>query len=91
MTEILQGNRMYLSCSAHPDTEHSLMLGMRRSNGYGRAPSGKEMQNWYDEHEKCPGGLDKFKLAHQHTPNWDCTPVSPETSIGAAVKLALVK
>lgn len=92
MSHGVEGNRLYLICQSHPDAEHSLMLGMRRNGGYARAPSQREIQACFDEHEKCPGGLDHFKSALQKPANWDAPEiVTPDSNIHAAVKLALVK
>jgi len=95
MTHGVEGNRIYLICSVcGPDTQHSMMLGLRRAGGYCRPPSGQQLQAWFDEHEKCGGVNDKFKLAMDKPANWDAPEmVSPTNHVGAHVKtaLALVK
>lgn len=86
-----EGNRLYLVCAAHPD-KSAIMLGKRLQTTYGRAPSAHELNAWFDEHEKCPGAPDCFKLAYGHPINHDVDPIAdPATSVKAAVKLALVK
>lgn len=91
MTDIA-GNRIYLVCTiCGADTQHSLMLGMRRGNGYFKAPDRRMLDAWYEEHAKCGDTLDHFKLAMQKPANWDRPlPISPDTNVDLAVKLALV-
>ena len=82
----VDGNRIYLMCMAHPDTEHSIMLGMRHSTGYFKAPQAKELNRWFDEHSKCVPGLDHFKLGLAKPADWDKV-----SAVDKHVKLALVK
>ncbi len=88
---MIEGNRLYLVCSAHPE-ESKVMLGKRLQGAYGRAPGAHELNAWFDEHEKCPGAPDCYKLAYANPQNYDVDPVvDPAKHVGAAVKLALVK
>ena len=87
-----EGNRLWLVCSAHPDTDNGLMLGQRRGAEYHRAPSAGHINDWFEKHADCATEPDHFKLAHSQTPNYDVDPViSPENHVGAAVRVALVK
>ena len=89
---MIEGNRIYLVCEAHPDAANGLMLGMRRSKDYGRCPQGLDVQKWFDKHAACcEGKPDHYRLAHEKPLNWDCQPIDATTNIPLAVKLQLVK
>lgn len=81
------GNRMYLVCSAHPDTDDALMLGKRLEGGYSRVPSATDFRAWFDRHAEC--GVDQYQLAYGKPPAWD--QVRGEGLVTQAVKLELVK
>ena len=86
-----EGNRLYLVCASHPE-DSKLMLGKRMQSAYGRPPSAHEINAWFDEHAKCPGAPDCFKLAYAQPRNHDVdAPADLATNLQAAVKLALVK
>ena len=88
---MIDGNRLYLVCSAHPE-DSKVMLGKRLQGAYGRAPGAHELNTWFDEHENCLGAPDCFKLAYAQPQNHDLDPpADPATSIKAAVKLSLVQ
>ena len=93
MTHGVEGNRLYIICTVcGSDTQHSQMLGMRRGSGYFKAPGRREMEEWFEEHAKCGGTLDHFKLALSKPENWDAAEViDPGTNTALAVKLALIE
>jgi hypothetical protein len=90
MTDILNFNRIWLVCEAHPDTDNGLMLGQRRASGYNSAPKQIDIDNWFLVHKDCCGYPDHFKLAHSKPTNWD-TALSADTQpLKKGVKLAMV-
>lgn len=92
MIDAPKGNRIWLVCTAHTDTDNGIMLGERRLTSYFKAPTHKEMEDWFDRHAACDPNPDHYRLAHDKTPNWD-VPVTtePDSNVGLAVKLALLK
>lgn len=85
------GNRLFLVCPAHPDTDDALMLGKRLNGPYTRAPSAAELNKWFEVHAECEGGPDKYRLAYFKVPNWDQVINGVLPPVTEAVKLALVK
>lgn len=85
------GNRLYLVCPAHPETDDALMLGKRLNAEFHRAPSSTEANDWFERHANCEGGPDKFRLAYARIPNWDQVINGVLPPVTEAVKLALVK
>lgn len=86
-------NRIFIICSiCGADTHHSLMLGKRRSGAYGRQPSQRELEEWFDQHAQCGGTRDHFKLALAKPADWDMAEtITADSNVKAAVKRALVQ
>jgi hypothetical protein len=92
MTEAAQGgNRIWLVCSAHPDTASGIMIGQRRLAEYFKAPSAGQLNDWFEKHHACDPNPDHYKLAYSQTLNWDKHKPVGEDSVPLAVRLSIVK
>jgi hypothetical protein len=80
------GNKLFLFCSGCQ--LEPFELARRRNQDYEKSRTLLELGNWFDRHSECPNGPDKFKLAHQFSPNYD-VPMDAEP-VPNAVRLALV-
>lgn len=86
----MEFNRLWLTCDAHPDTENGIILGQRRMDGYGRAPTAQMLDRWHEQHKNCCDYPDHYRLAHSKTPNWEMALSADTQPVKKAVKLALV-
>lgn len=83
-------NRLFLVCSAHPEPENALCLGERgiQSALYEPSTDAQRLARFFKRHETCGTGPDHYQLAHRRPQNHDVA--TPQSSIGPAVRLALV-
>jgi hypothetical protein len=79
MKNIPAGNKVYLTCSGCGIKP--LELGRRGTVQYGKCPSARDFEEWFEHHSKCFGPPDKWKLGYHFTPNHD-----QPTAVAEAVK-----
>lgn len=57
---------MYIICDeCKPALGSSIFLGKRLGEGYYKAPTKDELEQFYDEHEWCGNTLDHFSIKYE--------------------------